>query len=108
MKNSITSYGFAALLISLVFIGSCSLLEHDVEAELKATFNVNETQTGTNLPYNDQRTINAKDDEDIAKDLMDEIVCTESLAYLQQFTVADELETLIDEYDYEDIKMTEE
>jgi hypothetical protein len=69
MKNSIISCGFAALLISLIFIGSCSLLEHDVEAELKATFNVNETQTGTNLPYDDQRTIKATDDEDIAKDL---------------------------------------
>lgn len=46
--------------------------------------------------------------EDIAKDLMDEIVQENALAYLRQLTMAEELDSLIDEYDYEDVKMTEE
>ena len=46
--------------------------------------------------------------EDIAKDLMDEIVFTEALAYLKLLRLLQDLDPLVDEYDYEEIKMVEE
>ena len=71
MKNFIKQKTAVSLLIA-VFLSGCNLLEGDFSGEVHTTFMVNESNSGSNITYNDVRIINAEDNSDI-RDNVDKV-----------------------------------
>jgi len=60
------------LVLSAIFFGKCSLLEHDIDGEISTTLNVSESKSGTDILYMNTSVLNADSDKDI-KDNLDKI-----------------------------------
>jgi len=67
--KTIVCFIAAIALIAMAFLSGCSLIEKDFDGEVSVHYPVNETDDDSDITYDEIRTLNALDDEDIRDNL---------------------------------------